>query len=354
MTANDDIFDGFFRHQTYLQRHALGLAKNLYDPFVEDERELIDKIIALAARLDDENSALTGSEGRKFQAELYATVSEVRQQHWQRVIEESGEEFIKVAALEGVAVAKIIGDALPLNISFRQPAQSSVATIVKSRPFQGRTLKGWMIKNRDADIDRIVGYVKTSINNGLTISQIAKSLGSNRGMTKKARRDIESVVLTVSNGVASEARQTFYTENNLDYLNERFVATLDGRTTIVCAANDGETFKPGKGLMPPLHFVCRSLRVPFFSADSLNRRGFDWSQPGMSIDQKRKLIGDMPADTTYSQTLKRQTNSFQDRVLGKARAQLFRDGKLTLDKFVSRDGDVYTLNELKQLYGVNP
>jgi hypothetical protein len=38
----------------------------------------------------------------------------------------------------------------------------------------------------------------------------------------------------------------------------------------------------------------------------------------------------------------------QDKVLGKTRGELFRSGKLTLDKFTDKTGEVYTLKELEE------
>ena len=56
----------------------------------------------------------------------------------------------------------------------------------------------------------------------------------------------------------------------------------------------------------------------------------------------------MPATTTYTEFLKRQTVSFQEEVLGETRAKLFRDGKLPLDKFVDLRGrgKLYRLDDL--------
>jgi SPP1 gp7 family putative phage head morphogenesis protein len=42
----------------------------------------------------------------------------------------------------------------------------------------------------------------------------------------------------------------------------RYVATLDSRTSSICAALDGREFEYGKGPMPPQHFNCRSTTVP--------------------------------------------------------------------------------------------
>lgn len=79
-------------------------------------------------------------------------------------------------------------------------------------------------------------------------------------------------------------------------------------------------------------------------------------QKGMATQDVRKAwatanIGRVPAATTYQEFLARQPAAFQDAVLGKTRAALFRKGGLKLDQFVDRTG---TELSLAQLADYNP
>ena len=67
-----------------------------------------------------------------------------------------------------------------------------------------------------------------------------------------------------------------------------------------------------------------------------------------SFAQKRmrELTGRAPAKTTYQEFLGRQSAEFQDDVLGVTRGKLFRNGGLTLDKFVDQSGKLFTLDQL--------
>ena len=60
----------------------------------------------------------------------------------------------------------------------------------------------------------------------------------------------------------------------------------------------------------------------------------------------RELTGQVPANVNYETFLRRQSVEFQEDVLGKTKARLFRRGDLSLDKFVNRRGDELTLQEL--------
>jgi hypothetical protein len=55
------------------------------------------------------------------------------------------------------------------------------------------------------------------------------------------------------------------------------------------------------------------------------------------------------AKSTYGGWLKKQPASFQDEVLGPTRAKLFRQGGLSIGKFVNFDGETYSLEQLRAL-----
>ncbi|MNE64713.1 hypothetical protein D3C80_1601390 [compost metagenome] len=78
---------------------------------------------------------------------------------------------------------------------------------------------------------------------------------------------------------------------------------------------------------PPRHVNCRSTTAPV-------------------------IKGLPPIEApSYSEWLKRQPGAVQNDILGTTKAQLFRDGKLTLDRFVDSKGRVLTLEELKRRDG---
>ena len=60
------------------------------------------------------------------------------------------------------------------------------------------------------------------------------------------------------------------------------------------------------------------------------------------------MDGQVAADLTYSDWLRKKPVDFQESILGKTKAALFRDGGLTLDRFVSPAGHELTLDQLKQ------
>ena len=52
----------------------------------------------------------------------------------------------------------------------------------------------------------------------------------------------------------------------------RYVATLDSRTSALCASLDGQEFEYDKGPEPPQHFNCRSTTVAVIDWDGLRKK----------------------------------------------------------------------------------
>ena len=383
-TTNEEILDRYIRHQTYLLRYAGGLRNQVLPDLVKTEKALSDAIFQWVAKADG-NRTLTGASGRKWQSDFERVLTNVRQPAWDSVSEEIFGQLKALSVAEAATGATIIESAIPAVIGLTLPPADKLIAIVNSQPFEGRTLKQWMERTAEADVQRMLSYAKVGIVQGQTPTEVArgiigtKTAGYADGVARKSFRDVEAVILTLTNGVQNEAKQALYAANADIIDKELFVATLDERTTIECAGNDGHTFPRGEGPIPPLHFRCRSLRVPYLNPELLNNRGFDSSTEGEMVSEytdkagiegvstranlprghkakyddfarkrRSELVGQVPAQTTYNEWLKTQTPAFQNQVLGKSRADIFREGNITLDKFVARDGDVLTLAELKQ------
>ena len=385
-TSNEKILDRYIRHQTYLLRYAGGLRDKHLPALVATEKKLFDSILSWVSKAEG-NRTLTGASGRAWQREFEEALFAIRTPAWQEISKDVQEQLNQLAINEAATGAAIIESALPVVIGLNLPPASQLVAIANSRPFEGRTLKQWVERTAVADVERMLTYAKNGITRGVPPTQVArgiigtKAAGYSDGEARKAFRDLESVLITLTNGIQNEAKQALY-EANADIIDlELFVATLDVRTTIQCAGNDGKTFPRGEGPIPPLHFRCRSLRVPYINPENLHKRGFDSSTEKMLLEEygkkngldipkkrdglprghktkfdefarkrKRELVGQVPAQTNYNDWLKTQTKEFQDQVLGVTRADMFRKGNITLDKFIARDGDVLTLDELKNRF----
>jgi hypothetical protein len=63
---------------------------------------------------------------------------------------------------------------------------------------------------------------------------------------------------------------------------------------------------------------------------------------------RASMDGQVAQTETYQTWLKKKPDAFQDEVLGKEKAQMFRDG-MPLDRFVDASGKTLTLEQLKKI-----
>jgi len=160
---------------------------------------------------------------------------------------------------------------------------------------------------------------------------------------RRIRRQAGAMVRTAVNHMGTQARTDTF-KANADVLDgERWTATLDGRTTILCMSRDGTVYPVGEGPRPPAHFACRSVRAP------VEKQEFSLSRVA---GERASVDGPVSAKLTYSGFLRNQSKAFQDEALGPERAKLFRKGKVTIDRFVDDDGVLLNLDELRRREGL--
>ena len=103
----------------------------------------------------------------------------------------------------------------------------------------------------------------------------------------------------------------------------------------------GKDLKPGRG----------AARIDDIFDKRLKAQGL---KPGQISRIKRNtrasMNGQVPVKQTYPEWLKRQDAKFQNKVLGTTKGKLFREGGLTVDKFVdAQSGQPFTLRQLREV-----
>jgi SPP1 gp7 family putative phage head morphogenesis protein len=178
-----------------------------------------------------------------------------------------------------------------------------------------------------------------------TVRQLVAAGGQS---TAVADNQVMALVRTSINQVANSASQQVYEANQDITKKYRYVATLDSRTSSICAALDGREFEYGKGPMPPQHFNCRSTTVPIIDPDIL---------PPSTIAKRASADGPVPINTSYGQWLKDQPRSVQQDVLGPGKVPYFNrlvdkyGARDAMAKLVRDDGSELTLDQLRKRYG---
>ena len=256
-------------------------------------------------------------------------------------------------------IAGVLSASLPVIFEPLLPTPQTLRGIVFARPFERRILRDWLRTYEVNDRRRIMDEIRQGLVFDETPSQIGRrifgtaALGGTDGVREITRRGAQTLAQTSMSAITNAARSALYARNR-SIRREVYVATLDARTTPICQSLDGDVFPKNEGPFPPLHLNCRSLRAPVVDGRKLGRRpasaATERELRGLRGPARRraveKLVGPVPAETTYTDFLRRQKVSFQDEVLGPARGRLFRSGELDLKGFVDNSGQRITLRNL--------
>jgi SPP1 gp7 family putative phage head morphogenesis protein len=198
----------------------------------------------------------------------------------------------------------------------------------------------------------IFGEVATTTRQ-LRAAGVKSIIASGGELTAMADNQIMALVRTSINQVSNSASQQVYEANQDITKKYRYVATLDSRTSSICAALDGHEFPYGKGPMPPQHFNCRSTTVPVIDYEGL---GFD-APPSVTKGKRASADGPVPVNTSYGQWLKDQPLKTQQDVLGPSKVPYFNrlvekyGARDAMAKLVRDDGSELTLKQLRKRYG---
>ncbi|GFK92216.1 hypothetical protein NNJEOMEG_00038 [Fundidesulfovibrio magnetotacticus] len=357
------MIDSTLRFTHEVDQRATALAEEM----VRELEAVRSRIIGRLAALQDEH--LTGKDS--FQEEAYARrkayltaqqteiesiISEVMAANADH-LREAGADVITASATQTATVLNAMGAGVVVDLGPKL-VRSYVERWFEAHTVDGLTIKNFLNKLQASTVERIVSAGRRALIEGMGTQATARLIrkegieGSVPGLEGLAR----TWLLSASN----YARDTVIEEQFSDVLTgwER-VGTLDGRTCIRCGPKDGMIVKAGQPRTPlPEHWRCRCMWLP---RTSLSGKFPQVERPATKHDARTVHHRDGSTSTkftvsdveftreNYSQWLKRQAvedPAFVRRVLGPARFDLFRAGKLSLDH-MSTSGRILRLSELE-------
>ena len=309
-------YDASVRHAVYVERLKARAVKDVLRKLSPLMREIFTTVAA---------SDLENMTRRQIEA-LNAQLSRMIRDGYEPVISEIDDLLKEFGFYE----AGWQGDMLEktgLVVDLGVASDADVWAAVNAKPFDGKFLRDWLAGLPAGTRRRVREAVTQGYTDGLGAVEVARQLRGTRGrkgILDMSARGAEAMVRTAFNHTASVAREQTYAANPTIRM-EQWVSVLDHRTTPICQSRDGKFYPRGKGPRPPAHIACRSTMVPVTNS---NRARLE----------NRK---------TYNGWLKAQSAKTQDDILGKTKGRLYRKGDLTVDRFVNRAGQEYTLEQLK-------
>lgn len=344
------------QHQAYLYRASSQSVNELLIIFNNQSALMLAKLRDLLDELND-------SEKAALAAGLYTTsnLKDIRDliSGWHTSLTSSLPEAFAVSATamavyEANYTAKLYGGKI------KKPNGERLFTAAKKIPLVGGALVDDLLSKIAESARQKVEYaIRDGISSGKTNQEIVqrirgtKRLNFEDGLLTSTKSDIDRTVRTVRSHVANQTYLDTFKQLGFEYV--RLVATLDGRTSKLCASLDGSVWEindPAKRV-PPLHPNCRSILVPVEKDGQLvGERPFVMDErPVKDIpkDERSQLIGQLDANTTFKEFFGKTDDFFQKEWLGPKRYKLYKEGKFDFDKFFDPEGRLYTLDQLRKL-----
>lgn len=343
-SVNEEIGDELIDRAVRLERYKSNVITQVLLLLARLEESVVARLVKL-----DPNAV----QDRYKRARLTRLLAEI-----QSKVDEYGKavetlvlpDMRQLARDEGRMMSEILSDAPPVSLELVSISNSQLQAAAMTRPFQGRLLKEWVADHTPAVRARLRRVIRQGVVEGQTIDEMIRSIRGTRaenyrnGIMEINRRGAAAMVRTAVNHTVTAAREIVYEQNDDIIKGVRWVSTLDSKTSAICQARDGKVYPLNKGPRPPAHINCRSSTAPILKS---------WKELGIDLSEapegtRASMDGQVPANQTYEEWLKKRPAEFQDGVLGKTRGDLFRRGKLTLDKFVDKSGRKYNLDELRR------
>lgn len=234
--------------------------------------------------------------------------------------------------------------AIGISVTATLPSHTVLEALVSNMLVEGAPMQAWWAKQSTDTAFKFSSAVRQGIAQSETLNQIFKRVNDALGV---ANRNSIALTHTSIMQVMNDANSAVLTANADVAPNVRWLSTLDSSTCPVCAPRDGLewntlTHAPvGHDLayaQPPIHVACRCKLVGVTAIDKF------------VTGQRASMFGPVDRKVTFTDFLQRQTPEFQNEVLGKGRAELYRSGKITLRDVVSGRGAPLTLKQLEAKY----
>jgi len=228
------------------------------------------------------------------------------------------------------------------------PPESVIVSIAKNASIGSGKINEWF-----AGLDASLRFKLTnSMLQGENTQEAAKRFADISGI---AMNQAETLVRTGISDISSKVREEVYKDNESVIGGREFSAVLDNRTSLGCATRDGATYdNEYKGIndkgkrfpfkQPPLHPRCRSIITPLLKS---------WEELGIDLKEelpettRASMDGQVSSEITFDKWLKTKDDKFIEKYLGKKRAELYLDGKISLSDLVTKNGRTKTLDELR-------
>lgn len=333
MAYNDDIMKGLVQ----LERYKASLSKESLS-ISEESYKLIKGF------LDEPLDEMTITEFRKSASTLEKDLA-------QSVISETAKlegDISKMSSiyslLEAESLSRVFGKKLKI------PSRRSVTRAVNESVmfFSGETVGQFTESFVTDQVDQVMRPIRLGYYRGDTNNDILRAIRGTRannykdGILEVTRKRADAYVRTMASQYANVGRAQVWKQNSDLVEKYQWISTLDSKTTTVCRSLDLKIFAVDENVYPPAHVRCRSA----------TRAVLPEKYAKLSEGRTRSSESGYVKDQSYYEWLKGQPDSYQRKVLGETRFQIFNADGMDATKFADLQLNKYfeplTLNEMKR------
>lgn len=338
MNVPQEILDEIVSRELNLNRFDADLRKRIIELLTELEQDIVGKL---------EGKEISKWRKDRLQNQL-KVIKETISEYYKQASQMTSQDYKDLSKSEADFVRNTVNNVTTVDLFSSMPSANQLAKLADETMIQGAPNKDWWARQSADMYFRFSSAIRMGYGQGESIGSIVTRL---RDQMAIGKRNAEALVRTAVHTVSSGARELMYEENKSVIKGKLYVAVLDNRTSISCIAYDGSFYdmdnKPiGKTSLPyrdlPAHWNCRSMYIPVLKS----AKELGLNIPDLPKSTRSSMDGQVPEDTTFKTFLEGKSKEFQNEVLGKGKAELWRDGKITLQQLIDQTGNAIPLKDL--------
>lgn len=371
MNLTDRIADELTAHDIDLLRLEAGQVRDLLVRL----SVLHEEVVGLVKKADITAPTRRGDQLRRLDAlrvemekRIDTTYAALAQQHARALAD--------LAVFEGQAVRAVVnntvGGPLLKGALSQEQASKLAANLLVPADETGAPVDALWRLQRNGVKTRLRAATRRAVEASQDLSTLLQVVRGNRalrfrdGILPRSRAQAEALVRTAQAQTANAARMAAYRRNADTVKGVQAQAVLDGRTTITCRVRngrawllDGAAFPGAAGRVPtpepfpgppPWHWRCRSTLVPVFYSLEALQEVIDPELNDILVAQNLEVPYDGRPGLvrTFEGWMGTRTEAQQVAAIGRARWELWQDGKIGLSDLLDQRGREMSLADLKE------
>lgn len=367
------IADALLLRQLRVARVEAGVRAAVLRLLQATEADILDAL----KRLDPSEPGALVWRKRRLE-HLLTTIRPVIQDGYGTIADDTGKALLDIASAEVEGTALAMNQTIGVNLIQPRVAEVTLRALVNdtllptaSTPQDlSATGREWWRRHAASLEARVFDTMNVGIVQSESLQQLVtrvrgtRAKGYTDGVMDIARRDAQRLVRTHTSMTLNQARNSTYSANQDIIKGLKTVATMDGRTSLICIARDGSLHTADAAHTPiaptvlpflsgpPWHFNCRSTTVPILKSfrEIAGEAGaaLDVKLQAIGPGTRASMDGQVPADTTFQAFLERKGEAFQKQLLGEGRWQMWTEGKLSLPQLLdSATGEILPISALR-------